>query len=644
MTMFLAPYTAIADVDGSPLDAGFLYLGEYGKDPEMFPVEVFWDADFTIPAAQPIRTRNGYPVRNGSPTKVYLKTAQHSIVIKNRNGAFVLVDFYNKGWDASFVVDGDNTQKQINNIALDPNLAPLGWTQKDFNDQFVDVRKFVKKDLSNATTGLQAAIEEAYGGTLLIPIPLVLLDSMYVEKGLNILGTQSAVTSYASDTKRLDFSALGANKNAFNIAKNGQIIGFSMQNINLRGGKNGGAGIDTGAGIGSSLVDFMFTNMVLSNFSQGVRQTYSWSGEFNRVRVQGCTNGIEYNSQCNAIQHNATSVVTIDDFALKHSNAEGIQYNSCNISNLKKTNGAPISFFQSTATFVNPYLENIDGDTSMQVGTAGEVETLPSSIIIVSPKKLGKKIVTASHLNHVEILGFDKDNVSVVGSQLNRETKAIVSGSNAISKINRVLDRLECGKIRAFQASGSAALSYATKRGFFEISNSAATSGIRLASNLLTIGKTYTLSIAARKGSGNTYATMQGQGTALAFPILDAAEEVRIQNFTFIATTANLNLWFDGTIEFYGFQIQEGNLATFEAPFQLVSSRQTGVFEALSEPTGVTNWVIGDKIINKGSGDVLHWEATSATALKAISKIAGLTSTSTSAQIVAAMQAAGIAT
>lgn len=114
MTMFLAPYTAIADIDGSPLDAGFLFFGEYGKDPELFPVEVFWDADFTVPAAQPIRTRNGYPVRNGSPTKVYLKTAQHSIVIKNRNSAFILVDFKNKGWDASLVVYGGVNQKTIN--------------------------------------------------------------------------------------------------------------------------------------------------------------------------------------------------------------------------------------------------------------------------------------------------------------------------------------------------------------------------------------------------------------------------------------------------------------------------------------------------------------------------------------------------
>lgn len=127
MTMFLAPYTAIADIDGSPLDAGFLFFGEYGKDPELFPVEIFWDSDFTVPAAQPIRTRNGYPVRNGSPTKVYLKTAQHSIVIKNRNNAFILVDFNNKGWSADFVVDGDKNQKQINEEQRElNNLLLLG--------------------------------------------------------------------------------------------------------------------------------------------------------------------------------------------------------------------------------------------------------------------------------------------------------------------------------------------------------------------------------------------------------------------------------------------------------------------------------------------------------------------------------------
>lgn len=121
MTMFLAPYTAIADIDGSPLDAGFLFFGEYGKDPELFPVEVFWDADFTVPAAQPIRTRNGYPIRNGSPCKIYLKQAEHSLVVKNKNLSAILVEMNNKGISSSMLVrpNGQSVETSLSNVYSD---------------------------------------------------------------------------------------------------------------------------------------------------------------------------------------------------------------------------------------------------------------------------------------------------------------------------------------------------------------------------------------------------------------------------------------------------------------------------------------------------------------------------------------------
>src|SRR5690606_14655400 len=143
MTMFLAPYTAIADIDGSPLDAGFLFFGEYGKDPELFPVEVFWDADFTVPAAQPIRTRSGYPVRNGSPTKIYLKATQHSIAIKNRKGAFVLVDFKNKGWLDSLIITWS------------------GRTQTDKNKENISVLDFGAKGSNTRLGSAYSALAEA---------------------------------------------------------------------------------------------------------------------------------------------------------------------------------------------------------------------------------------------------------------------------------------------------------------------------------------------------------------------------------------------------------------------------------------------------------------------------------------------------
>ncbi|MCO8100114.1 SGNH/GDSL hydrolase family protein [Acinetobacter indicus] len=122
MTMFLAPYTAIADIDGSPLDAGFIYFGEFGKNPETHPIPVYWDADFAVPAAQPIRTRNGYPIRNGSPCKIYLKQAEHSLVVKNKNLSAILVEMNNKGISSSLLVRPDGNTVETSLVEIDAAL------------------------------------------------------------------------------------------------------------------------------------------------------------------------------------------------------------------------------------------------------------------------------------------------------------------------------------------------------------------------------------------------------------------------------------------------------------------------------------------------------------------------------------------
>src|SRR5690606_36039718 len=120
-------------------------FGEYGKDPELFPVEVFWDADFTVPAAQPIRTRNGYPVRNGSPTKIYLKATQHSIAIKNRKGAFVLVDFKNKGWLDIFITWSGRTQEDKNKELISAqDFGAIGDGVTNDTQAFVELESVYK--------------------------------------------------------------------------------------------------------------------------------------------------------------------------------------------------------------------------------------------------------------------------------------------------------------------------------------------------------------------------------------------------------------------------------------------------------------------------------------------------------------------
>ncbi|MEA1231107.1 hypothetical protein ODQ17_17165 [Acinetobacter sp. IRS14] len=79
------PYPLFSDIDGSPLNAGFLFLGVNGQDPEQNPINVYWNEEKTELATQPLRTRNGLIVRDDVPAKIFIEEVSCSISIKNCN-------------------------------------------------------------------------------------------------------------------------------------------------------------------------------------------------------------------------------------------------------------------------------------------------------------------------------------------------------------------------------------------------------------------------------------------------------------------------------------------------------------------------------------------------------------------------------
>lgn len=81
-------YPVFHDLSGKPLDAGFVYIGVSGSNAEASPLPVFWDEDQTIPIAQPIRTINGYPARNGSQGAIYV-AGDYSITVRDKQGRLV---------------------------------------------------------------------------------------------------------------------------------------------------------------------------------------------------------------------------------------------------------------------------------------------------------------------------------------------------------------------------------------------------------------------------------------------------------------------------------------------------------------------------------------------------------------------------
>jgi len=89
----ISPFPFFTDTTGAPLESGYIYIGQSNLNPETSPVNVFWDAALTIPAAQPVRTVGGYPSRAGTPSRFYSATDTYSITVRNKNHVLVFSAF-----------------------------------------------------------------------------------------------------------------------------------------------------------------------------------------------------------------------------------------------------------------------------------------------------------------------------------------------------------------------------------------------------------------------------------------------------------------------------------------------------------------------------------------------------------------------
>lgn len=83
-----SPYPAFADIDGQPLEDGYIWIGVAGLTPIGNPVNVYWDAAKTLPASQPIRTLDGYPSNSGTPARFYVGS-DYSIQVLDSKGSVV---------------------------------------------------------------------------------------------------------------------------------------------------------------------------------------------------------------------------------------------------------------------------------------------------------------------------------------------------------------------------------------------------------------------------------------------------------------------------------------------------------------------------------------------------------------------------
>lgn len=239
-------YTAFIDVNGTPIDDGYIYIGQPNLNPVTNPQNAYWDEALTQLAAQPIRTRQGYPLNGSSVGKLYV-AGSYSLLVRNENGSDVIGA---ATFSADHVIDdldltgtltlsaltastalALNANKEVvsvTNTGTGNNVLATGPTItspiiSSGNLTFSATSQRITGDFSNATTSNRLAFQSS---------------TVNGNTGINVLPNGTATTSgisvyNANDPSNAAFGILQATATQVNLASTvngaGSLLPLSIQ-------------------------------------------------------------------------------------------------------------------------------------------------------------------------------------------------------------------------------------------------------------------------------------------------------------------------------------------------------------------------------------------------------------------------------
>jgi hypothetical protein len=259
-------FPIFTETDGLPLENGYIWIGAANLDPQGNPINVYWDAALTIPAAQPIRTLNGYPLRNGTPARIYVNS-DYSIRVQDSKG--------------SLVYSAPEATERYGGIVT---LTSLGITNvKDFGA--------VGDGVADDTAAIQAAIDSFPdisvssnpGGTLYFPTGTYkVTNTLTVTRtGIFFVGASSMASVIQSTHAGTCIEVA-----AFQEAGSGK---FSITNMKILGTAKTGTGIDCLYG----MYTCTWKDVFISEFNIGLYLKDVYLNAFINLMTQDNNTGIK---------------------------------------------------------------------------------------------------------------------------------------------------------------------------------------------------------------------------------------------------------------------------------------------------------------------------------------------------------------
>ena len=221
------PFPVFQGRDGQPLENGYVWIGEPNLNPQTNPVVAYFDAALTIPAAQPLRTLNGYVSRAGTPAQIYVDGVNFSILVQDSKGSMV----YN-------FPNGTGISQNASGVVYDPaGTGAVPTTVQTKLRETISVQDFgaVGNGIADDTSAIQAAVDALTSYQTLTADGHFLISTHINLRKSNVV----------YDFRAAKFTMTGTNGTAYGA---GLLIGdsddltFSPTNVTLLGGEYHPAG------------------------------------------------------------------------------------------------------------------------------------------------------------------------------------------------------------------------------------------------------------------------------------------------------------------------------------------------------------------------------------------------------------------